>query len=201
MQGKSVAGFVFIVEDDDSVRHSIASVLRREGYSIHSWPNAEAFLQEAPEERPAVLITDMRLPGIVGVDLHTELMMRGNPIPVVYISGESTVEQSIQAMKQGAIDFLVKPFGRAELLHAVSTAMKTGREETLERQRQLRFNTAREKLTPREAEVHELMLRGYGNKEIAESLGISLPTVKQHKTAVMKKFNAQTLADIFRLKA
>lgn len=194
-------GVVFVVEDDDSVRNSIADLLRREGYGIRTWPTAEKFLQAVPEDRPAVLIADMRLPGILGVDLHAELVARGNPIPVVYISGQSSIEQSIRAMKQGAIDFLIKPFGRAELMRAVSVAMQKSRREVLEYERQISFDQARARLTVREAEVLEWLLRGCGNKEIAAALEIALPTVKQHKAAVMKKFNAQSLADIFRLKA
>ena len=107
--------YVFLVDDDDALRDGIADLLRVVGYRVYTWPDGAAFLADIPRVAPAVLITDMRMPGLSGVELHAELLRLGRLLPVIYISGESTVAQSIQAMKQGAVEFLIKPFGREEL--------------------------------------------------------------------------------------
>ena len=131
-----------------------------------------------------------------GVELHEELKQRGHAFPVIYISGESTVPQTIRAMKQGAFDFLVKPFGRDELLKAVAAAMERHRQQMQETIRIARAKAARLSLSPRELQVHDLLLKGFGNREIMDALSISLPTAKQYKSEVMRKLGARSLSEL-----
>jgi two-component system response regulator FixJ len=192
---------VFLVDDDDALRDGIADLLRVVGYQVYSWSDGAAFLADIPRVAPAVLITDMRMPGLSGVELHAELLRLGRTLPVIYISGESTVAQSIQAMKLGAMEFLVKPFGREELLRAVATSLEKDRQQMQHLIKAARVAQARAQLSPREVQVHELMLKGYNNREIMDALQISLPTAKQYKAEVMRKLAVRSLSELISLSA
>ena len=192
---------VFLVDDDDALRDGIADLLRVVGYQVYSWSYGAAFLADIPRVAPAVLITDMRMPGLSGVELHAELLRLGRTLPVIYISGESTVAQSIQAMKLGAVEFLIKPFGREELLRAVATSLEKDRQQMQHLIKAARVAQARVQLSPREVQVHELMLKGYNNREIMDSLQISLPTAKQYKAEVMRKLAVRSLSELISLSA
>lgn len=193
--------YVFLVDDDDALRGGIADLLRVVGYQVYTWPDGAAFLADIPRVAPAVLITDMRMPGLSGVELHAELLRLGRLLPVIYISGESTVAQSIQAMKQGAVEFLIKPFGREELLRAVAASLEKDRQQMQHLIKAARAAQARAQLSPREAQVHELMIKGYNNREIMDALQISLPTAKQYKSEVMRKLGARSLSELIALSA
>ena len=193
--------YVFLVDDDDALRDGIADLLRVVGYRVYTWPDGAAFLADIPRVAPAVLITDMRMPGLSGVELHAELLRLGRLLPVIYISGESTVAQSIQAMKQGAVEFLIKPFGREELLRAVAASLEKDRQQMQHLIKAARAAQARAQLSPREVQVHELMLKGYNNREIMDALQISLPTAKQYKSEVMRKLGARSLSELIALSA
>jgi len=192
---------VFLVDDDDALRDGIADLLRVVGYQVYSWSYGAAFLADIPRVAPAVLITDMRMPGLSGVELHAELLRLGRTLPVIYISGESTVAQSIQAMKLGAVEFLIKPFGREELLRAVATSLEKDRQQMQHLIKAARVAQARAQLSPREVQVHELMLKGYNNREIMDALQISLPTAKQYKAEVMRKLAVRSLSELISLSA
>lgn len=192
---------VFLVDDDDALRDGIADLLCVVGYQVYSWSDGAAFLADIPRVAPAVLITDMRMPGLSGVELHAELLRLGRTLPVIYISGESTVAQSIQAMKLGAMEFLVKPFGREELLRAVATSLEKDRQQMQHLIKAARVAQARAQLSPREVQVHELMLKGYNNREIMDALQISLPTAKQYKAEVMRKLAVRSLSELISLSA
>lgn len=192
---------VFLVDDDDALRDGIADLLRVVGYQVYSWSDGAAFLADIPRVAPAVLITDMRMPGLSGVELHAELLRLGRTLPVIYISGESTVAQSIQAMKLGAVEFLIKPFGREELLRAVATSLEKDRQQMQHLIKAARVAQARAQLSPREVQVHELMLKGYNNREIMDALQISLPTAKQYKAEVMRKLAVRSLSELISLSA
>jgi FixJ family two-component response regulator len=195
------SGHVFVVDDDDALRDSIVDLLRVVGYRVQCWACGRDFLAELPRVAPAVLVTDMRMPDMTGVELHEELIRRGRTLPVVYVSGESTVSQTVRAMKQGAIDFLVKPFGREDLLRAVAASLEKDRRQMQDLIRSARVVEARSALSPRESQVHDLLLRGFSNREIVEALDISLPTAKQYKSEVMRKLGARSLAELMALSA
>ena len=192
---------VLLVDDDDALRDGIADMLRAVGYEVFCWPDSTGFLANVPRVVPAVLITDMRMPILSGVELHAELRRRDHWMPVIYISGESTVAQSILAMKLGAVDFLIKPFGREELLNAVAISIQKDRQRIHNLIQVTRVLHAQAQLSPREIQVHELLLKGYNNSEIMSALQISLPTAKQYKSEVMRKLGVHSLSELIALTA
>lgn len=198
---KKTGEYVLLVDDDDALRDGIADMLRAVGYEVLCWPDSSVFLANLPRVDPAVLITDMRMPILSGVELHAELRRRDHWMPVIYISGESTVAQSILAMKLGAVDFLIKPFGREELLNAVAISIQKDRQRIHKLIQVTRVLQALAQLSPREIQVHELLLKGYKNSEIMSALQISLPTAKQYKSEVMRKLGVHSLSELIALTA
>lgn len=192
-------GHVDVVEDDDSLRNSISDLLGFAGYQVRAWRDAESFLNHLPQTAPAVVVTDMRMPGRSGVEMHAELVARGRSMPVIYISGESTVPQTIEAMKLGALDFLVKPFSREDLIKAVAAGIEKDRILMQEIIQKARFEEALTHLSPREREVMDLMVKGHNNAEIVEMLCISLPTAKQYKSQIMRKLDVRSLSQLIKL--
>ncbi len=189
-------GHVFLIDDDHGVRAVLADLLRFAGYEVTIWESAEVFLSQIPMLAPAVVLTDMRMAGMSGLEMHIELTRRGRRFPVIYLSGESTVPQTVQAMKLGAFDFLTKPVSREQLLGVVAAGIEHDRLEMQTVLRQARFKQAQEHLSPRERQVHDLLVRGYSNREIMEALGISLPTAKQYESEVMRKLGMRSLAEL-----
>lgn len=194
-------GHVDVVEDDDSIRDTISELLKFAGYRVRTWRDAESFLDNLPQTAPAVVVTDMRMPGLTGLQMHSSLVERGRSMPVVYISGDTTVPETISAMKLGAIDFLVKPFSREDLLKAVAAAMEKDRSQMRQMIEQARFDEALTHLAPREREVLQLLNQGFNNAEIMDALNISLPTTKQYKSTVMRKLGARSLSELMKLSA
>lgn len=192
-------GRVDIVEDDDSVRNSVRMLLLFAGYEVHVWSDPKTFLNNVPQTAPSVLITDMKMPGMTGIEMHEQLLSRGRLAPVIYMSGESTLPQGISAMKLGAVEFLIKPFSREALLKAVASGMEKDRLQMLHLIEQARFDQAMSQLAPREREVMELLLKGYANAEIVETLNISLPTAKQYKSQIMRKLGARSLSQLMKM--
>lgn len=194
-------GHVDVVEDDDGIRDNISQLLKFAGYRVRAWRDAHSFLDNLPQTAPAVVVTDMCMPGLSGLQMHNELVERGRSMPVIYISGEASVSESISAMKLGAVDFLVKPFSREDLLKAVTTAMEKDRTQMRQMIEQARFDEALTHLAPREREVLNLLVRGFNNAEIMDALNISLPTTKQYKSTVMRKLGARSLSELMKLSA
>jgi two-component system response regulator TtrR len=190
---------IFLIDDDDSMRDSLKGLLEFFGYQVHVFSSAKAFLQVQIHVAPAVIITDMRMPDMTGVELQAELQGRGRRIPIIFISGESTTPQVIEAMKGGAIEFLLKPFGREQLLQAVVQGLERDAQFMRSYMEGATLEARLKSLTPRELEVFGLLGLGYNNAQIQEALNISLPTAKQYKAAVMDKLNLKTLADLIAL--
>lgn len=196
---KMQVGHVDVVEDDDSLRNTINDLLVFAGYRVRTWGNAESFLNNLPQVAPAVVVTDMRMSGLSGVEMHTQLIQRGRNTPVIYISGESSVRQSITAMKLGAMDFLVKPFSREDLLRSVAASIEKDRQQMRQLIEQTRFDVSLEQLSRREREVMDLLIKGFNNNEIMDALHISLPTTKQYKSMLMRKLGVRSLSQLIRL--
>ena len=183
---------IYLIEDDASQRDSIESLLVYKGYIVKSYSAANNFLKNANLERPAIVISDIRLPDISGVELHHALIEKNINIPIIFISGEASIQQSIDAMKQGAIEFLVKPFEIDELINAVTKAIRIELKE-------INLNVLLKNLSPREREVYKLLLKGHNNQELIDKLQLSLPTVKQYKSEVMRKLNVKSLSKLIEL--
>ena len=183
---------IYLIEDDASQRDSIESLLVYKGYIVKSYSAANNFLKNVPFERPAIVISDIRLPDISGVELYQALIEKNINIPIIFISGEASIQQSIDAMKQGAIEFLVKPFEIDELINAITKAIHIELKE-------INLNLLIENLSPREREVYKLLLKGHNNQELIDKLHLSLPTVKQYKSEVMRKLNVKSLSRLIEL--
>ena len=183
---------IHLIEDDASQRDSIESLLNFKGYMTKSYSKAKDFLKNANLERPAIVISDIRLPDMSGVELHQALIEKDINIPIIFISGEASIQQSIDAMKQGAIEFLVKPFEIDELTDAVTKAIHIELKE-------INLNLLLKNLSPRELEVYRLLVEGFNNQELLDKLHLSLPTVKQYKSEVMRKLNVKSLSKLIEL--
>jgi FixJ family two-component response regulator len=193
--------FVFLVEDDEDLRSDLEHALQVSGYTTFAFANPEQFLSEFEPLVPAVLVTDMRMPKKSGVQLQADLLEKGHQLPIIFISGASSDEQIVKAFKNGAFDFLLKPFGRDALLSAVARAMEQSKTVMHEADRQTRLAAAFKTLTPRERQVFSLMAKGYDNKLLVNELGLALPTVKQYKSEVMEKLCLSSLAELIALSA
>jgi two-component system response regulator FixJ len=191
--------YVFLVEDDDGLRSDLERALQFCGYTVFSYANPEQFLSEFKPLVPAVLVTDMRMPRLSGVQLQLELIEKGHKIPIIFISGESSDEQIVKAFKNGAFDFLLKPFSREAFLTTIAKAIEQDSIAMQELIRKSRLAEALKTLSPRELQVFHLLAKGYGNKELVEALGISLSTVKEYKSEVMYKLRLRSLAELIAL--
>ena len=183
---------IYLIEDDLSQLESIESLLHFKGYVIKSFKSAKDFLNAKDIERPSILISDIHLPDKSGVELHKELLKLSIDIPVIFISGESTIQQSVDAMKQGAIEFLVKPFDINDLLNAIDKSINI-------EIKKMNLKLLLKRLSPRENEVYKLLIEGLNNSELMVKLNLSLPTIKQYKSEVMRKLEVKTLFELISL--
>ncbi len=196
MSGDAV---VYIVDDEETVRRSLTRLVRTAGLTAQTFTSAQAFLEHPLPEHPACLVLDVRLPGLSGLDLQTMLGSRQETVPIIFITGRGSIPMSVQAMKGGALDFLKKPVDGDLLLASIERALGRSR-EALAREAE-HSDVARRfaRLTPREREVLDLVVAGMLNKQIAAELGAAEKTVKVHRGRVMKKMQAESVADLVRL--
>jgi FixJ family two-component response regulator len=190
---------VFVVDDDQSVRMSLANLLATEDYAVETFANAAEYLARVPHPGPACLVLDVQLPGLGGLALQQQLMEEGRTEQVVFITGHGDIPMGIGAMKRGAIDFLPKPFSDDELLSAVAKALARSAEDCQRRIEVVESRSRIAKLTPREFEVFRLVIAGRLNKEIGAALGVTLRTVKTHRARVMQKIRVVSVAELVRL--
>jgi FixJ family two-component response regulator len=189
---------VFIVDDDPSFRDSLQFLLESVGLEVRIFSSAQEFLAAADPEAPGCLLLDVRMPGMSGLDLQNELANAEISLPIIFITGHGTVPMSVQAMKAGAVDFLQKPFDEQDLLNAVNQAIEQDRQTRLERDALREIQKRIESLTPREYEVFTLLVSGMLNKQVAYRLGTTERTIKAHRSRIMEKMEADSLADLVR---
>ena len=190
---------VFIVDDDPIVRGAISSLLMSVGQQVQLFESATDLLQSSLPAVPGCLVLDIRLPGLSGLDLQTELARVNIHIPIVFITGHGDIPMTVRAMKSGAVDFLTKPFRDQDLLDAVVAAIGRDRERREVEKTVASLQSLFEALTSRERDVLALVASGLMNKQIAAELGLAEITVKIHRGHVMKKMGARSLADLIRM--
>ena len=190
---------VSVVDDDPSVRRSLARLVKGAGYRVEAFASADEFLARPPEEGPACLLLDVRMPGLTGLDLQETLAIAAHSTSIVFITGYRDVRASVKAMKGGAVDFLTKPVNDEELLAAIERAVARASAARREEDRITEVRERIKTLTPREAEVFALVVTGMLNKQIAFDLGVSEKMVKVHRGRVMEKMRAGSLAELVRL--
>ncbi len=195
----SLADIVHIVDDDSSVRDSLSFLLQSAGLATRSHGSAEAFLAVAGAEPIGCVLTDVRMPGTSGLELQTKLRALGVPAMVIVMTGHGEVPIAVAAMKNGAADFLEKPFDDRQLLEAVQRALAATRDARAIEARQHEAAHRVAALTPREREVMDGLIAGHGSKAIALQLGASPRTIEVHRTRVMAKLGVRNLPELVRL--
>ena len=189
-------GHVIVIDDDASVRRSLCTMLERAGYEVSLYDCADAFLANPVVPRPSVILLDMRMPGTTGVGLQSQLKTLAQNVPVIFVSGDSRPEEIIAAMKQGAVDFLLKPFTAQAMMDVIQSAMRMSESAIVEADKNLQVSERLQRLTPREMEVCHWMVRGYSNQQIATIDGGASATIKLHRARVMDKMGASTLPEL-----
>ena len=187
---------VYIVDDDDALRDSLAWLLDSAGYASESFASAEAFLGVYDEGMAGCLLLDVRMPGMSGLELYEELCSRHATLPVVFITGHGDVPMAVAALKRGAADFIEKPFNDEAMLRLVEQCLANEREHRSRRRQDAEVARRFDQLTQREREVLDLIIAGKLNKQIADVLGISIKTVEVHRARVMEKMRASSLAEL-----
>jgi FixJ family two-component response regulator len=190
---------VFVVDADVSIRDALRSLIRSVGLNVEFFSSPLEFLQGKRPDAPSCLVLDVRLPGKSGLDFQRELAEANIPLPIIFITGYGDIPMSVRAMKAGAIEFLTKPFRDQDLLDAIQVALERDRAR---RQHEAEIAMLRERLeslTPREGEVLPLVVSGLLNKQVAAEIGTTEATVKVHRSQLMKKMGADSLADLVRM--
>ena len=192
-------GTVFIVDDDEAVRDSLRWLLEANGYRVRAYASAESFLDEYDAMQLGVLIADVRMPGMNGLELQEQLMARKSPMPIVFITGHGDVPMAVSTMKKGAIDFLEKPFNESDLREIVARMFEQATQRISAAQAQRDHEAMLSRLTAREQQVLERIVAGRLNKQIADDLGISIKTVEAHRANIMEKLEVTTVADLMKI--
>ena len=192
----SMRGHVYVVDDNPDIRFYLGNLLRQMNYSVEEYPSATAFLRQSLDISPAVLVLDVRMPGMSGIELQQKLQAMGRLTPIIFISGESHSVEIIQAMKGAPIEFLWKPFPIQALIDAIDRGLTVDRQKRDEFVRQDAVRRKYAELSAREREVFVLMLEGHGNKGISEKLDVLPDTIKKHRANVLQKMQVQQLAEL-----
>lgn len=195
----TAAATVFVIDDDDDVRHLIRELIQSVGLRCETYASADEFLKSYDPSRPGCLVTDVRMPGTSGLELQETLVRQSALMPVIVVTGHADVPSVVRAMKSQAIDVLEKPFNKQELLDRIQQALRID-----DRRRRTEESTARiaariATLTTREREVMDLVVSGLANKQIAFQLGLSEKTIETHRSRVMRKLAVTSVAELVRL--
>jgi RNA polymerase sigma factor (sigma-70 family) len=190
---------IYVVDDDEGVRNSLRFLLKSVGLSARALSSAREFLESYSPHDPGCLVLDVRMPGMSGLELQQQLNLRGAVIPVIFITGHGDIPMAVEAMQQGAFDFLQKPFRDQDLIDRIQRGLERDQRNRTALAQHDRIRERLDSLTPREREVLVLMTRGKPNKVMAAELGVSQRTVEIHRARVMEKSGAASLAQLVRM--
>jgi len=190
---------VFVIDDDEAVRNSLRLLLKSVGLPVKTFGSATDFLPSYDEQQPGCMVLDIRMPGMSGLELLQQLNLRGATIPVVFISGHGDIPIAVEAMQNGAFDFLQKPFRDQDLIDRVQRALERDAATRAQLKATDKIREHLATLTPREREVLELVTAGKPNKLMAADLGVSQRTIEIHRARVMEKMQARSLAQLVRM--
>ena len=187
---------IYLVDDDEALRDSLAWLLESQGFKVAAFASAEDFLKAWSPEFNGCVLLDVRMPGMSGLELHERLRAQYSTLPIIFITGHGDVPMAVAALKKGAVDFIEKPFNDTELLRLVSQCLVSEQEHRARRRQDAEVSRRLDQLTQREREVLDLIIAGKLNKQIADVLGISIKTVEVHRARVMEKMAAHSLAEL-----
>ncbi len=190
---------VYVVDDDEGMRRALGALLSTVGYQTAIFSRASEFLGKYDPEQPSCLVLDIRMPEMSGLELQQQLNRAGSMVPVIFITGHGDVPMAVQAMKEGAFEFIQKPFREQDLLDRINHALQHDAENRANLARRTEVLKRLESLTPRERQVMDLVVRGDANKVIAIDLGLSERTVEIHRAKVMEKMGARSVAHLVKL--
>jgi FixJ family two-component response regulator len=190
---------VFVVDDDLSIRTALKSLIRSIGLNVETFASCQEFMKFPRQDVPSCLVLDVRLPGKSGLDFQKELINANIRLPVIFITAHGDIPMSVRAMKAGAVEFLPKPFRDQDLIDAIHLSLEQDRTRKLVEKEIGELNARLETLTAREKELLALVISGRPNKQIADAIGTSEVTVKAHRSNLMRKMEADSLADLVRM--
>ena len=190
------AGTVFVVDDDSSTRELLAWLMKRNGLEAQVYPDAQSFLKAYKPAAPGCLVVDLNMPGMSGLELQQTLKESGVTLPVIFLSGRADVPKAVRAVREGAIDFLEKPFDYKRVVALIEECLQRDAEAHAAQERRRAHATRLAQLTQREREVLDLVVAGRMNREIAETLDISIKTVEAHRAKIMEKLEVNSVAEL-----
>jgi FixJ family two-component response regulator len=194
----SASSLVIIVDDDESVREALSSLIRSIGLDVETYSSAQEYLRRSTPQSAACLVLDVRMPGLSGLDLQRELAKEDRQIPIIFVTAHGDIPMTVKAMKAGAAEFLSKPFRDQDLLDAIRQALERDRTSSMVRAELTEIRWRYATLTLREKEVATLVVRGMLNKQVAAKLNISEITIKVHRRHIMEKMSARSLPELVR---
>jgi two-component system response regulator FixJ len=187
---------IYLVDDDEAVRHALITLLATSGYTARGFDSAESFLGTADLSKPAVLLLDQRMDGMSGLELQKALRIRDVDMPIIFITGHGDIPMSVIAMRSGAVNVIEKPFNNRQLIENIEEALAVVKRNSAVRQLQTSIRERFETLSPREQEVMKYIVQGMANRAIAETMGLSHRTIEVHRSKVMKKMQVNTLPEL-----
>lgn len=190
---------VFVVDDDQAMRNSLKWLIESVGMKVETYVSADEFIRNYYPGRAGCLLLDVRMPGMSGLELQEHFVKHQINIPIIIITGHGDVPMAVRALKSGAVDFIEKPFNDELLLESIRNALNLDVEQRAVQAERAEIATRLANLTPREHEVMEMVTDGRSNKEIAQTLGVSSKTVEAHRSRVMEKMLADSLADLVKM--